>query len=159
MRTVSSISMGMNFPPKGQYNCLVIGISKGTSQNKKTPYVEPMFITEEYEFNDQLYVTPKTVGRLSLFARKVCNMPDDYELPDDDSEAANTLAKYIMENAVNKNCIVTIDEFTEKFIPTTGPDMGRTVEKTRRRVAFRGYNRIEENIIQQTDISDDELPF
>lgn len=157
MRTAGSIPMGMNFPPKGQYNCLVVDISKGTSKEKKTPYVEPIFTTGEYEFNDQLYVTPKTIGRLSLFARKVCNMPDDHEIPDDDKDAANALAKYIMENAANKKCIVTIDEFIEKFIPVSGPDMGRTVEKTRRRVAFRGYDRMPEN--QSINIDDDDLPF
>ena len=158
MRTAGSITMGMVFPPKGKYNCLVIGVEKGVSQNKKTPYVEPVFSSGEFEFNDQLYVTPKTIGRLSHFARKVCNMSDDYELPDNDIEASHALAKFIMDNALNKKCVVTIDEFTEKFIPLSGPDMGRTIEKTRRRVAFRGYEKIQEDAQQET-VSDDDLPF
>ena len=167
MRTADSISFGGNItPPKGKYACRVINIDKGISQQKKTPFVEPTFSTEsvdyeDYEFTDQIYVTEKTIGRLCLFARRVCGMPDNFELPDSDKEAANTVAKYIMENAVGKMCIVTIEENEEKFIPTSGPDMGRTITKMRRRVAFKGYENYKNESVpeQQQQINDDDLPF
>lgn len=160
MRTVSNISIGSTMPPKGKYNCSVVAIDKGVSSNKKTPYIEPTLSTGEDDFTDQLYVTPKTIGRLSLFARRVCGMPDDFPLSDDDTAAANELAKFIMQNAVGKSCIVTIEENEEMFIPTTGPDAGRTKVKLRRKVAFKGYERFEEPLPPSSNTTpEDDLPF
>lgn len=141
MRHAGNIGIGSSFPPVGKYQCMVIALNKGTTQQKKTPYIEVVFSTGEDEFPDQLFVTAKTLGRLCFFAKRVCGMPDEYELSDDDKEASVQIAKYIMQNALNKICYVTIEETDEEFIPTSGPDMGRKIKKTRRRVAFRGYDR------------------
>lgn len=159
MRTAGSISTGNgSLPPKGKYNCVVIGIDKGLSQQKKTPYIEPTLSTGEEDFTDQLYVTEKTIGRLCLFAKRVCGMPDDFSLSDDDKSAVNEIAKFIMENAIGKNCIVTIEENEEKFIPKTGPDIGRTITKMRRRVGFNGYAKPSEHGTIKT-ATDEDLPF
>ena len=148
-------------PPKGKYHFQVIDIGKGSSQQKHTPFVEPLLSIGEYDFTDQIYVTENTLGRLCLFARRICGMPDNFELPDSNAEAAIAVAKFIMENAIGKEGIVTIEENEEKFIPTSGPDMGRTITKMRRRVAFKGYDKYEpstsvEGVPEQ---SDDDLPF
>jgi hypothetical protein len=159
VRTAESIKMGASFPEKGKYPCVVIDVLKGVSKGeKKTPYVEPVFSNGEDEFSDSLYVTPKTVGRLCMFAQRVCGMPKDFQLPDDDKEAANEVARFIMTNSIGKKCIVTIEEHEEMFMPTSGPDAGRNITKKRRRVAFRGYDR---HVDAQHGVSqkDEDLPF
>lgn len=142
-RTASSIPIGgNNMPPKGKYNCVVQATVTGRSAQKKTPYVELLLTTESgMDFEDQLYVTGKALNRLCLVARRVCGMPDDFELPDDDDEAAKTVANYIEKNVPGKMCLVTIEENDEKFMPQTGPDAGRTITKKRRKVAFNGYDK------------------
>jgi hypothetical protein len=163
MRTAGQINVGSVMPAPGKYTCVVIGIEKGLSKERKTPFVQPTFTDGEYEFNDSLYVTPNTIGRLCMFAKRVCLMPDDFELPDGDTEAARVLAKFIMENALNKKCIVVVEEQEEKFMPTTGEDAGRTITKKRRRIAFNGYKKYEEQTRQEDNneppLDDDDLPF
>jgi hypothetical protein len=160
MRTAGSISMGSSMPAAGKYACQVISVEKGTSSKSNTPFIEPMFTTGEDDFSDQLYVTPKTLGRLLLFAKKVCGMQDSFELPDDDMEASKSVANFIMKNALGKQCFVTIEEIEEKFMPSTGPDAGRTIIQKKRKVAFRGYDRYGEEIKRQSvDQKDEDLPF
>jgi len=159
VRTAESIKMGTSFPEKGKHSCIVVDISKGVSKGeKKTPYIEPVFSNGEDEFTDSLYVTPKTVGRLCLFAQRVCGMQKDHQLPDDDKDAANEIAKFIMANAIDKRCIVTIEETEEVFMATTGPDAGRNITKKRKRVAFKGYDRYVDHPAASASKEDD-LPF
>lgn len=163
MRTVDSVSFGgTSFPPKGKYQCKVIALSKGKSPSKKTPFIELTLTTGEDDFSDQLYITDKAIGRLCLVARRVCDMPDTFEIPDNDNEAVNLIAKFICENALEKECIVTIEENEESFIPTSGPDIGRTKTILKRRVAFRGYDRYISSQISDTsnsNIEEEDLPF
>jgi hypothetical protein len=62
-------------------------------------------------------------------------------LPDKDIDAANTVAKYIMENANGKNCVVRIEETEESFIAESGPDIGQKKTVKKRRVAYNGYEK------------------
>lgn len=149
--------MGSAMPPKGRYEFEVVGIEKGVSTGeKKTPYIEVTMISSEHEFSDQIYVTEKTLSRLCLFAKRICGMPDTFELPDGDKEASNVVARFIMENALGKCGIVTVEENEEKFMPSSGPDAGRMVSKMRRRVAFNGYQKME---IKNNQQKEDDLPF
>jgi len=148
-------------PPAGTYTCSVLDVQTAKSKNKGTPYIDVTLSNGEYEFNDQLYVTARTINRLCLFAKRVCGMSDDTEIPDDDLEAAKFVANYIMKNAVDNRCMVTVEENDEKFMPESGPDMGRTITIKRRRVAFTGYERYNETESTTTTkkVTDEDLPF
>lgn len=173
MRTLGDIPIGKGFPAVGKHNCCVLDAIKGVSKQKHTPQIELILSNGETEFNDQLFVTEKTFKRLCLVAQRVCNMPKDTPLPDDDLEASKFLANYIMSNVIGKNCVVTIEENEESFIPTSGPDMGRKVTKKRRRVSFNGYDVfVEQKEVEpeqtiepgpqaqgEQPINDEELPF
>lgn len=164
MRTVDSVSFGSGeLPPPGKYGFTVVEIEKGKSQVKKTPFVQPTLLTHngDYQFVDQLYVVGKALSRLCLFARRICKMPDDFKIPDEDQPAAIEVAKYIMENARDKTGIVKVEENEEKFIPESGPDAGRTITRMRRRVAFIGYEKDEDldTITEKHQTEDDDLPF
>lgn len=167
MRTAGSISSGgNNLPPKGKYNFVVIGLEKDVSKGeKKTPFIEVQMSTGEDEFSDQLYVTEKTLSRLYMFAKRICGMEDTFELPDTDKEAAIEIAKFIMRNAIGKSGVVTIDESEEVFIPTSGPNMGRSISKMRRRVAFNGYSKatsippVGPTVSATNNWEDEPLPF
>ena len=144
-RTLNDVPTGGGqLPPKGKYNCVIINVEKGTSKLKHTPQIEVTLSTGDVDFCDQLYVTPKTLPRLCLFAKRVCDMPAETVLPDEDLPAAVEVAKFIMGNAMGKKCLVTIEENPEIFIPTTGPDAGRSKTIMKRKVAFRGYEKTEE---------------
>lgn len=149
-RTLSDIPYGKGFPPKGKHCCVVLDAVKGKSKNKGTPQITLSLSNGETEFTDNLYVTDKTLGRLCLVAKRVCGMSDDFQLPDDNLSASNEVAKYIMGNIIGKNCIVTIEENDETFIPTSGPDMGRPVTRQRKRVALNGY---EEAVNEEAETS------
>lgn len=145
-RTANDIKFGggYNFPPIGKYPCTVVSVLNDVSAQKKTPFIDVTFSTGDYEFPDQLYVTDKTLGRLCMFATRVCGMPRETRLPDADTEAVKFLANYIMQNAIGKRAIVIVEENEEKYMPTSGPDAGRTLTKKRKRVAFRGYEEYKE---------------
>lgn len=142
-RTAGSIPIGgNNIPPKGKYNCVVNATITGRSAQKKTPYVELLLTTDDgIDFSDQVYVTGKALNRLCLVARRVCGMPDDFEIPDDNDEAAKTVANYIVKNVPGKMCLVTVEENDEKYMPQSGPDAGRTITIKKRRVSFNGYDK------------------
>ena len=161
-RTLNDFGMQRIFPPPAKYPVTVIGVEKGISQKKKTPQITLIFSDGENEFDDQLYVTEKTIPRLALVAKRVCGMDEKTELPDSDIDAANFLASEIMQTVKGKDCIVRIEETEEIIIPETGPDAGRKKTIKRRRVAFNGYERYVEQAPDRpqpgTDASDD-LPF
>lgn len=164
-RTVGDIPVGMGFPAKGKHNCIVTDAIKGKSKKKFTPQITLTLSNGETEFTDDLFVTEKTLRRLCLVAKRVCGMPDDFPLPDGDLDASNEVAKYIMANVINKECIITIEENEESFIPTSGPDMGRPVKVMRKRVAFNGYEKFVEQeephtaTNGSTEANDKYLPF
>ena len=140
-RTVNDFSMNRVFPPAGKYSVEIIGIEKGKSKKKLTPQITLIFSDGESEFDDNLFVTEKTIRRLCLVAKRVCLMDEKTELPDKNIDAANMVAKFIMENALGKKCIVKIEETEEQYIAENGPDIGtrRTIKK--RRVAYNGYEK------------------
>ncbi len=142
-RTLNDLpSANRGCPPKGEYVSTITGAISGRSKTKKTPQIELTISNGDFDFSDTLFVTEKTISRLALVAKRVANMKEDYELPDDDLECANELAKYIMQNIIGKRCVVVIEENEESFIPERGPDMGRKITKIRRRVAFNGYKEL-----------------
>jgi hypothetical protein len=153
-RTVSDFGMQRIFPPAGRYPVSITGIEKGFSQKKKTPQITLVFSDGEVEFDDNLFVTEKTIPRLCLVARRVCGMPDTTAVPDADIDAANFVAKYIMDNALGKKCIVKIDETEETILVEKGPDAGRKKTIKRRRVAYSGYEKYTER-----NPGEDEMPF
>ena len=152
MRKLSDIPLDNELPPAGKYNAEIVNAKRTTSKFQKTPYVELMIQTEGTEFTDAVFITGPALKRLCLVAQRVCGMAKDTELPDGDIEAAEFLADYIVENAPSKKCEITIEEKTEKYIPESGPDMGRTVEKQKRKVAFNGYNTISATVPTGPDI-------
>lgn len=139
-RTLGDIPFGKGLPPKGKHNCTVLNAIKGFSSTKKTPQIEIILSNGETEFSDQLYVTEKTLPRLCLVAQRVCGMSKETVIPDSNKEAIIFLASFIMENIVGKNCVVTIEENEEIYIPSNGPDMGRSIKRMRKRVSFNGYD-------------------
>jgi hypothetical protein len=140
-RTVNDFSMNRVFPPAGKYSVEIIGIEKGKSKKKGTPQITLIFSDGESEFDDNLFVTEKTIPRLCLVAKRVCLMDEKTILPDSDIDAANLVAKFIMENALGKKCIVKIEETEEQYMAENGPDIGRTKTIKKRRVAYNGYEK------------------
>ena len=134
--------MQCEFPQPGKYPVSIISIEKGFSSVKKTPQITVWFSDGENEFNDNLFVTEKAIPRLALFAKRVCLMDEKTMLPDDDKECKLVIARHIMENSVGKKCIVTIEENIEQYIVEKGPDVGQTKNIKKRRVAFRGFDRM-----------------
>jgi hypothetical protein len=163
-RTLNDFSMQRSFPAPGKYAVNVIGVEKGLSKKKRTPQITLIFSDGENEFDDQLFMTEKTLPRLCIVARRVCLMDEKTVLPDIDIDAANMVAKFIMENAVGKNCVVKIEENEETIIIEKGPDIGQKKTIKRRRVAYNGYERYVEKQ-QETPTTpnskppDDDLPF
>ena len=143
-RRLDDIPTGSNWPPAGEYACRCMLVEAGSSARKQTPFVSLTWQTEdaEYVFNDDIYVTPKTLKRLVLVAKRVCNAADEMELPDDDGQAAKDLARFIYDNAQGKRCMVEVVEYIEKYMPESGDNMGVLQEVKKHRVSFNGYNRI-----------------
>jgi hypothetical protein len=112
---------------------------KGTAAAKLT------FVTRdgEHSFDDAVFVSPKGLWRLALVAQRLCDMPKDTPLPDDNEEACKILARYIVDHATGKDATITIDERQESYMVTEGPEQGQKKEVMRRRVAGGGYERIE----------------
>jgi hypothetical protein len=154
----------MDFPQEGKYLVQIIGVEKGVSSKKKTPQINLVFTTGEDCFDDNLFVTPKTLSRLCLVAKRVCKMNRTTVLPDDDNEASIFVAKFIMANALHKQCYVTIESNQETYVVEQGPDIGQTKTINKRRVAFKGYDEYverqpgEEPKHEQKSPEDD-LPF
>jgi len=153
MRKLGDIPLDNELPPAGKYNAEIVSAKKTFSKGaSKTPYVELIIQTEGTEFADAVFITGPALKRLCLVAQRVCGMEKESELPDDDFEAAETLAAYIVETAPGKRCEITIEEKTEIYVPESGPDMGRQVKKQKRRVAFNGYNVIPAGVPTGEDI-------
>ena len=158
-RTLNDFSMQKVFPPSGKYHVSVTGIEKGKSAKKQTPQITVTFSDGEIEFDDNLFVTLKTIPRLALFAKRVCGMDKKTVLPDDDEQAATIIAKHIMANSVGKKCIVMIEESEEQYIAESGLDIGKTKTIKKRRVAYNGYYRDEAAPDHNGANGEDNLPF
>jgi hypothetical protein len=158
-RTASDIGVpsGNRWPPTGKRNCICIEASKQRSKQKKTPCVHLKFrsFNGEYEFSDDVWVVAKGLKRLNLVAQRLCNLPEEFALPDDDLEAARLLANYIHDNAKGKRATITIEENEEKYMVESGPEKGLQKKITRKRVAFAGYDRLRE---QEGESTQDEYP-
>ncbi len=167
MRTLDKIPTGGNsFPPAGKHLCRCTGAKPWTSPTKHTPAVMLSFTTADamYQFDDPVFMTAKAIGRLALVAKRLCRMPAETELPDDDLEAAKQLARYIADNAHGKDSFVTIEENIEEYMVIDGPDVGQTKTRTRHRVAFAGYEQpaleTENTSQSQSEMpEDDDIPF
>ena len=97
---------------------------------------------DQYIFEDLIFVTGKALKRMILVAKRVCGMPDEFELPDSDDEAATLAARFIWTNATGKQAVVEIIDTVEKVLIESGPDAGRFKDFTRKRVAFAGYEEV-----------------
>ena len=132
---------GGSFPPAGKHICRCIKATAWTSPKKKTPAAKLILATRDgvHQFEDAVFATPKALWRLVLVARRLCGMPPDATVPDDNAEAAKVLARYIVDNAVGKDALVTIEERDETYIVTEGPDQGQKKTVKRRKVGGSGY--------------------
>jgi len=167
-RTINDIpDAGPQMPPAGRHLCKVLGHEKGRSSKKQTPQLELTLTNGECVFTDQLYVTGGAIRRLAMVAKRVCDSPEDFELPEDDGEAANAIASFIAETIDGKKCVVIVEENPEEFIAESGPDLGKKIQVMRRRVAFAGYERHEDQDEPETQqeqpidttVGDGDLPF
>jgi hypothetical protein len=154
-RTLNDFSMQRAFPPAGKYSVNIVSVEKGLSLKKKTPQITLGFSDGENEFDDQLFVTEKTIPRLCLVAKRVCLMDEKTTLPDSDIDAANMIARHIMDNALGKKCVVKIEENEEIIMVERGPDAGTKKTIKRRRVAYNGY----EKYTEPRQAGEDEMPF
>jgi hypothetical protein len=146
MATLGQFENDTQWPREpGTYRAVCVEVRKGASQQKKTPFVELVWFTDEgYQFPDQVYVGEKTLGRLSHVARHVCNAPKDMPLPDDKKAASMAIAKHIYENAKGKSANVTVEQIEEEYIVQEGPDVGQKKKIKKRKVAFHGYSDIKD---------------
>ncbi len=164
-RTVSDIAIGFNnaFPPAGKHLCRCIDAKPWTSPKKKTPAAMLTFVTQDglYQFEDPVFVSPKALSRLSLVAQRLCQLGKAIELPDDDMAAARQLARYITDNAKGQDILLTIEESEEQYLIQEGPDLGQVRTRTRRRVAFGGYEILPETPWLPTSLVEpkDDVPF
>lgn len=148
-RTVGDIPTGgASWPKPGKIEARCYKAEKWVA-NTGTKAVKLWWSTEEgHDFTDSVFVTIKAMGRLSLVAQRVCAMPKNFPLPDDDAQAAAVLAKYILENAIGRSAILTIEEQKQEFIHQDGPDVGKKDTKTMMRVAFSGYDALPQTEVE-----------
>jgi len=163
-RTLSEMSEfgGGKCPPPGRHLCRVVKAAPWKSPKKGTPATMLTLATRDgNQFEDPLFVGPKALWRLVLAARRVCGMPEDTPIPDDDGEAAKFLARYIVDNAPGKDTIVTIEERDEVFVVTEGPDQGQKKTVKRRRVSAAGYETASNDVVPPPtdDDAGGEIPF
>lgn len=174
MRTANDIGFPSedNFPPCGKHRVVVVHAEKWSSPKKDTPAVKLTFVTDDgdYTFSDLAFVTEKAIPRLNLIAQHLCEMPKETELPENNLNCAKFLGNYILQNAHSRKGIVTVAEYVEQYIPQTGPNAGRKMEKTKRKVSFAGYEKITDNkeeTISNKDVDtqkpivegDEDIPF
>lgn len=163
MRNVSDIGMGYNWPDVGPHKCTCTKVEKKTSKNKHTPYLEIEWVTTNGDcFTDSVFVTEKTIGRMSMIAIRVCGLDRGYQLPDSDYDAMIELEKFLCENLQGKRAVVIVEEEEYEIMPENGPDAGRLIKKKRKKVAFRGYEEIPAGSQAETKTAnkaDEDLPF
>ena len=141
MRKISDLQ-DKESPPAGTMRAICIRAGMQQSKKKKTPYIELTWEDSEskFQWTDSVFCTVKAISRLAIVADRVCGF--DSELPDDNNDAMGVMTDYVIENAIGKKALVTIEEKEEIYIPESGPDMGRKITIKRKRVAFGGYAKI-----------------
>lgn len=161
-RTINKL-IEREWPPVGRIRGICIKAESGNSKNKKTPQITLFWESQdcEYAWTDYVFLTKKALSRVALVASHVCGF--DGTISDDDAEALAELSDYIINNAKGKVADCEIVEQKEIFIPESGPDMGRKLEKTKKRVAFNGYYMVDIPTIaekkQAEKPDNDNLPF
>lgn len=128
-RTIEDVAVVNEMPPVGTHRCKCAAVVPGQSKNKGTPQLTLTWAWAGGTFQDDAYITPKTINRLAVIAQHICAFPKAHPLPDDDMECANYLATYIEQNIVGRSAMVTVAEETNSD-PTKPP---------RRKVTFGGY--------------------
>jgi len=130
------------WPPPGWCVATCVNAEKWKSPKKSTPAVMLTWRTpdDQFEWEDPVFVTGKALKRLNLVALRVCGMPRDTVLPDDDLVAAKLVANYIMEHVVGQPAKVQIEVHEEEFMYETGPKAGQVGKVQRSKVAFGGYD-------------------
>ncbi|MBE3088173.1 MAG: hypothetical protein IMZ71_03540 [Chloroflexi bacterium] len=134
----------MRWPPPGWSDCTCVLAEKWKSPKKGTGAVMLTWTTTdgEYLFEDPIFVTTKAISRLVLVAKRVCAIPDDMAIPDDDVQAASTLARFILDHAQGKQARVLVEVHDEEYMVAEGPEQGQKKTKKRSKVAFAGYDRV-----------------
>ncbi len=164
-RQADSIGMGYSYPGVGPHNCFCTGVKKDVSKNENhTPFIEIEWTANTGEmFTDKVFTTPKAIGRLTMVAMRCAGLDRKAELPDSDSDCVTELERFIMENIVGKEAIVTIEEQEYEFMPTEGSDIGKKIKKKNKRVAFRGYDEVKQSETKSDPSAkksqDEDLPF
>ncbi len=148
------------WPPAGKVIVTCVEASRWKSPKKGTLAIMLIFENGEYRFDDPVFITTKAIRRLNLVAMRLCDMPDDIPLPDDDAEAAREIATYVLNHACGKRAKLTIDVSTEEFIYEQGEKTGQKGTRERHRVAFAGYERANgEEAEESKPIDPDDIPF
>lgn len=144
-RNIDDISTGdYNFPDAGKHECRCMKAEMIKSKNKGSSGLELTWATVdgESQFTDTLWVTVKAIGRLAIVAKKLCPEARGLQLDDDDAKAIWELTDYILEHITGVNAIVEIMEYTETFIHESGDKIGQKETRTKKRVAFSGYEAV-----------------
>lgn len=157
-RTASDVGMPsqMAWPPEGWIEATCTKAAKWTSPKKKTAAVMLSWesLDARYNWEDPVYVTAKAIKRLNLVAQRVCGMPRETQLPDDDKAAANLLARYILDHAAGRSALVLVESQEQNFLYESGPKVGQKRIVKIHRVAFAGY----EPLADQAKPLPDEAP-
>lgn len=151
-----------NFPSPGRHLCRCVKAVAWKSPKKGTPAAMLTLATRGGDqFEDAVFATPKALWRLVLVARRLCGMPAETEVPENDAEAAKVLARYIVDNATGQDAFVTIEERDETYMVTDGPDQGQKKTIKRRRVAAAGYATAsaEDSVGEPTSADNETIPF
>ena len=142
-RTAGSVGMPSNltWPPAGWWLATCLSAERWRSPKKKTAAVMLHWVTPDsaYEFEDPIFVTGRAVRRLNLVAQRVCGMPSDTPLDENDDAAASFLARYILDHATGKQAEVCIEIQKRTFMYESGPRIGQKGEQDQHKVSFGGY--------------------
>ena len=173
-RTADSLGVpsSQSWPPAGWHDCKCIGVESMKSSKKGTPGLTLTWQTAdaEYAFDDTLWLTTGAIRRVNLVALRVCGLPRDHLLPDEEREALKALARFVKDNVKGKRARVQIEANREEFIdPDPGSaTFGQTRSFTRHRVAYAGYDAPKSPAATGNDLSpidehgqpvEDDLPF
>lgn len=130
-RTIEQVAAtggGWAWPEPGWITVLVTGAEEVTRGQNQTPALQIRFATDDaaYVFADNVFLTPRSVGRLALVAWKLCGLDSQDSLPDDNDSTISYLTEYIKGNLPE-----SVDVLVEEK-----PDRKGTLRKN---VAFSGY--------------------
>ncbi len=149
-RTAADLGMPMNaaWPPAGKHDCRCMKTERWQSPKAGTHAVRLYWATTDgkYSFDDPVFVTVKAMPRLNMVAQRVSGMPKETEIPDDDAAAMKFLARYVLDHSLGRFATVTIEEKEEEFMYENGPKMGTRGRRTKKCVAYAGYEVMEADV-------------